>query len=183
MKFIFCDRDGVINDCPFGDYVKSVDELRIYPFAVRAIRRLNEAGYEVVVVSNQAGIAKQLYTHETLNEVTQAIRDAMTEGGARILAFYHCPHVTQDDCSCRKPRPGLFRMALERFADTELDRSFLIGDSFTDLQAAGAVGVRAVLVRTGHGARDEARIGQLAEPPVAVVDNLDAASRLIVNFP
>ncbi len=181
---VFLDRDGTIIE--EAGYLERLERLRFFPFAVDAIRLLNRAGFAVVVITNQAGIARGIVEEPFVAEVSRVIGDRVARGGGRIDAFYHCPHHPQGiverfrvTCECRKPSPGLFRQAASD-RDLDLRRSFTVGDRWHDLQAGMAVGARGVLVRTGYGARIEQ-----APPPgltgYAVADNLAGAAAWILG--
>ena len=149
----FLDRDGTINrKAPAGDYIKRPEEVLLLPGAAEAIRRLNDAGIAAIVVSNQRGIALGRMTERDLEEVNAEVcRQLEVVAGARIDAFFHCPHDI-GECDCRKPEAGMFRQALERFRWIELTRSVMIGDSDSDVEAGRALGIRTV--RLGLDAPD-----------------------------
>jgi len=182
LRVVFLDRDGVINHCETGCFVTSVSELRLFPCAARSVRALNEAGFEVIVVSNQSGIARGLYGFAELEQITAEIKRRMKSEGARVLDFFYCPHADADECACRKPKPGLLQKAIEKYPRIDLDASFLVGDSLRDLQAGIAVGVRTILVLTGNGSRYVEAASRLVPPPLAVVSDFTEAVRLIVDF-
>jgi D-glycero-D-manno-heptose 1,7-bisphosphate phosphatase len=144
----FFDRDGVLN-VDHG-YVHRADQLEWIDGAADAVRLLNEAGYRVVVVTNQSGIARGLYDEETLRRFHAHMRDTLARHGARIDAFYFCPHHPQGSvrefaivCGCRKPKAGLLEQA-DRDCLIDRTRSFLIGDTDADMAAAAAFGIRGV---------------------------------------
>jgi D-glycero-D-manno-heptose 1,7-bisphosphate phosphatase len=150
---LFLDRDGVINHEVHR--LHDPRDLMMISGAAAAIAVANRAQVPVIVITNQAGIGMGLYGESDLRAVNCAIEARCAEVGAHIDGWYHCPHRPEDDCACRKPRPGmLLSAAIERGAD--LPRSILIGDKPSDLGAARAAGCRAVLVRTGYGRRSEA---------------------------
>jgi len=181
LRVVFLDRDGVINHCA-DYYVKSVAEIRLYPYAARSIRALNDAGFEVIVVSNQSGIARGVYTPEDLDVITGEIQRRLTSGGARILDSFFCPHDDNDGCDCRKPRPGLMLNAKAKYPDIDMSASFLVGDSLRDIQAGNSAGVRTVLVLTGHGGRDFESAMALDAPPIAATEDLWTAVGVILDF-
>ena len=128
-----------------------------------------QADYRVVVVTNQSGIARGLLTIENLHAIHQRMQQTVAESGGRIDAVFICPHKPDDDCDCRKPRPGMLHSVMERL-DTELVGVPLVGDSLRDVQSAMVVGASPVLVRTGHGARTLEQNPHLEN--VAVFDDL-----------
>jgi len=151
MKLIILDRDGVINQ-DSDDYIKSVDEFIPLPGSLEAIARLNQAGYRVAVATNQSGIARGLYDIATLNAMHDKLRRLLFALGGNIEMIAFCPHGPDDNCDCRKPKPGMYRDIAQRL-ETELTGVPVIGDSLRDLQAAQAVKARPILVRTGKGQR------------------------------
>ncbi len=148
-KAVFLDRDGVINR-DRRDYVRSWEEFEFLPGALDAFRLLATGPHRIIVVSNQSAIGRGLVSREAVDEIHARMIEAVRTGGGRIDAVYYCPHRPEDDCSCRKPRPGLLLRAA-RDLDLDLEGSWLIGDDLRDLESAVAAGVRPVLVRTGHG--------------------------------
>jgi D-glycero-D-manno-heptose 1,7-bisphosphate phosphatase len=167
---VFLDRDGVINkDRP--DYVRSWEEFEFLPGVLEALRVLAAGPHQVVVVSNQSGIGRGLVSRETVDEIHARMTEAVRRSGGRIDAVYYCPHRPDEDCPCRKPRPGLILKAA-RELDIDLAGSWLVGDDLRDLESAVAAGVRPVLVRTGHG-RDLPETALAGLPgPVDVFDGL-----------
>lgn len=132
-KAVFLDRDGVINKKPpKDDYVKSLDEFFLLPKSLCAIKLLKEKGYLVIVVTNQRGIARGLVSQETINKIHQRLEE--------VDSFYVCPHSNEDNCQCRKPRPGLIKKAATDLR-INLSKSFLIGDDESDRQAALNAGI------------------------------------------
>lgn len=173
----FLDRDGTI--LVEKNYLASPADVELIPEAAEALRRLQDAGYVLVVVSNQSGIARGLYGEAEYRAVDARMRELLRPHGVEIAASYHCPHHPDftGECDCRKPAPGLFERAIR---DLELDpaRSWLIGDRLRDLAPAGALGARAILVRTGYGAAEAGR----APAEVAVVADLkEAALRMAAS--
>lgn len=151
MAVVILDRDGVINrDRP--DFIKSPREWRPLPGSLDAIARLCAAGYLVAVASNQSGIGRGLFGLSDLDAIHGKMLAAVAAAGGRISALEYCPHRPEDDCDCRKPRPGLLRRIGIRLG-SDLAGVPCIGDSLRDIQAAEAVGARPILVLTGNGRR------------------------------
>jgi D-glycero-D-manno-heptose 1,7-bisphosphate phosphatase len=181
---VFLDRDGtIIEDV---GYLEALDRIAFYPWTVDAIRMLNRAALPVVVVTNQSGIAQGLFDEAFVAETHRAIDARLAAGGARVDAYYYCPHHPHGRiaayaraCDCRKPGRAMIDRAA---ADLGVDpaRSFVVGDKWLDVQLGRAVGARAILVRTGVGAVEERRPldGVTAD---AVVDNLAAAVSVILR--
>lgn len=146
---IILDRDGVINfDSP--NYIKSPEEWCPIPGSLAAIAELNRAGHRVVVASNQSGIAKGLYDFSMLNAIHEKMTRQLDELGGHLDGIFICPHQTEDNCECRKPKPGLLIQIAEQF-NVDLKDALLIGDSYRDIQAALAVNCPCFLVETGNG--------------------------------
>lgn len=151
MKLIILDRDGVIN-VDSVEYVKSPEEWIPIPGSLEAIARLHQAGWKVVVASNQSGLARGYFDGAALNAMHQKCRQLLNTLGGAIDAFFVCPHGPDEDCSCRKPKPGLFEAISQRF-DRPLTGVPAVGDSLRDLQASAAAGCDPWLVMTGNGTR------------------------------
>jgi D-glycero-D-manno-heptose 1,7-bisphosphate phosphatase len=171
MNLIILDRDGVINH-DSDEYIKSIDEFIPIEGSLEAIAKLNHAGFIVMVATNQSGIARGMFTIETLNAMHHKLRAALSAYGGRVDAIFFCPHGPDDHCSCRKPKPGLLHEIQQRVGHT-LRGIPAVGDSFRDIEAAWAVGASPVLVRTGKGLRTlEKKADQLTDVPV--FDDLSA---------
>ena len=171
MKLIILDRDGVINQ-DSDNFIKTVDEFIPLPGSLEAIARLNQAGYRVTVATNQSGIARGYYDIATLNAMHDKLRRLLNNLGAGIDMIAFCPHGPDDNCDCRKPKPGMYREIANRF-EISLEGVPVIGDSLRDLQAAQEVGAAPILVRTGKGERTLAKGEGLEGIPV--YDDLSAA--------
>jgi D-glycero-D-manno-heptose 1,7-bisphosphate phosphatase len=176
---VFLDRDGTI--CEEMGYVNHVDRLRIFPFAVEAIRRLNEARIPVIVLTNQSGVARNIFPESLVHEVHKKMISELAAGGAHVDGIYFCPHKTEDDCECRKPNPGMLDRAAREHA-LDLAASWVVGDRYADLQMAHTVGGRGILVMTGYG-RGEYELHHARWPrqPDALADDLTEAVRRILN--
>ena len=149
MKLVILDRDGTINH-DSDDYIKSPEEWRPIKGSLEAIARLTQAGYRVVVATNQSGIARGLFTTHTLFAIHDTLQRALGQRGGRIDAFFFCPHAAESGCECRKPQPGMLLEVARRF-NVSLADTYMVGDSRKDLEAAVAAGARPVLVLTGNG--------------------------------
>ena len=177
MKAAFLDRDGVIN-ADRDDYVKNTAELAVYPFVPAAIRALNDAGWLVVVVSNQQGTAKGIISEADLSGIEHEIVRQIESAGARIAGFYYCKHLATDNCDCRKPQPGLILQAAREHG-ISLKQSVMVGDSERDIIAGKAAGCRTILVLTGKLTREDAE--HFSSKPDLIADSLAEASALIVG--
>ena len=157
MKLVILDRDGVIN-YDSAAFIKTPDEWKPIPGSLEAIAHLTQAGYRVVVATNQSGISRGLLDMGTLNAINDKMCRAAIQAGGRIDAMFFCPHANTDNCDCRKPATGMFKEISERFG-LELKGVPAIGDSLRDLQAAAAVNAIPVLVLTGKGEKTRAEGG------------------------
>jgi D-glycero-D-manno-heptose 1,7-bisphosphate phosphatase len=149
LKLIVLDRDGVINR-DSEQFIKSPEEWRAIPGSLEAIARLNQAGYRVVVATNQSGVGRGLFGMTTLTAIHEKMFKALGQFGGRIDAVFYCPHAADSNCDCRKPKPGMLVQIGSRFG-VDMKDVPVIGDGLRDLQAAHAVGARPVLVLTGKG--------------------------------
>lgn len=151
MKTVFLDRDGVINrNPPNMGFVRRWSEFNFIPNAKKAIRELTENGYRIVVVTNQSGIGRGLFSEESLTNTHSRMLAEISKAGGTIDAVYYCPHHPDAGCECRKPKPGmLIRAAREH--NIELSSAYLIGDTVTDIEAGQRAGTKAFLVLTGLG--------------------------------
>jgi D-glycero-D-manno-heptose 1,7-bisphosphate phosphatase len=180
---VFLDRDGVITEDP-PHYAHRIDQVHIIPGSGEAIRLLNENGFLVIVVSNQAGVARGYYKERDVGIFNEEMKRQLFLEKARIDAIYYCPHhpdgVIADYrkvCSCRKPEPGMLIQAAEQYRVT-LENSFLVGDKYSDIVAGTTVKCKAVMVLTGHG-RDEVHHVVGSETPVAE-NLLEAVKKYII---
>jgi D-glycero-D-manno-heptose 1,7-bisphosphate phosphatase len=149
MKLVILDRDGTINH-DSDQHIKSPEEWKPIPGSLEAIARLSQAGYRVVVATNQSGIGRGLFDTASLNAIHDAMQRAVHRAGGRIDAIFFCPHAGETECGCRKPKPGML-LEIGRRMNTPLAGVPMVGDALRDLQAAAAAGARPVLVLTGKG--------------------------------
>ena len=149
MKLVILDRDGTINH-DSDQHIKSPDEWRPIKGSLNAIARLTQAGYRVVVATNQSGIARGLFDTATLIAINNTMHQAVAQAGGRIDAVFFCPHAAESNCECRKPKPGMLVEIGQRF-NVSLGEVPMVGDARRDLEAAVAAGAKPVLVLTGKG--------------------------------
>ena len=149
MKLVILDRDGTINH-DSDQYIKSPAEWKPIKGSLEAIARLTQAGWRVVVATNQSGIGRGLFDMSTLNAIHDKMQRAVQQAGGRIDAIFFCPHADDSNCECRKPKPGML-LEIGRRLNVSLEGVPVAGDSLRDLQAAAAAGARPVLVLTGKG--------------------------------
>ncbi len=145
-KYIILDRDGVIN-IDSDDYIKSPDEWEPIEGSLSGIAKLNRAGYQVVIVTNQAGIARGLFSINILDAIHRKMHKELKKCGGEILDIFYCPHHPNDDCECRKPRPGLLLQFAKKY-NVDLTKLSMVGDNIKDILAAQSVGVKPHFVMT-----------------------------------
>ena len=170
MKLVILDRDGVIN-YDSDQYIKSPEEWVPIPGSLEAIARLHREGYRIVVATNQSGVGRGLFDMDTLGRIHARMLEAVRVKGGEIDAIFFCPHKPEDDCSCRKPQPGLFQEIADRLK-VNLTGVYAVGDSERDVIAARLVAARPVLVVTGKGKRTLRKSKALAD--VSVFEDLAA---------
>jgi D-glycero-D-manno-heptose 1,7-bisphosphate phosphatase len=151
MRAVILDRDGVIND--HRDYVNTPDDLYLFDFAAGAIRRLNEAGFLVVVATNQGGVGLGYMSEDTLQAIHKKMLRELREQGAEIHDVAACTHAPKAGCSCRKPKPGLL-LELQRKHGFDLTASYMVGDMETDVEAGQSAGTHTVRIGRGPSAAD-----------------------------
>ncbi len=176
MRLVILDRDGVIN-YDSEQFIKTPEEWRPIPGSLEAIASLNQAGFRVVVASNQSGVGRGLLDMATLNAIHAKMHAMLARVGGRIEAVFFCPHAADSRCACRKPKPGLLLEIGLRY-HVDLAGVPVIGDSLRDLQAARAVGAAPILVRTGKGMLT-LQMGDLPEA-TRVFDDLAEVARALL---
>ena len=185
---VFFDRDGTLNE-ELG-YVGEPERFHLYPFAAEAVRLVNERGWPAILITNQAGVGRGLYTEADVERIHALLAESLAAGGARLDAIYYCPHHPTKGvgayrvvCDCRKPSPGMLRQAAREF-DLDLTRSYLITDVYEEVRMAEGMGGTGVLVLTGYGQRDyeqhRAEWSAPGSPAPMVAENALAAVRQIL---
>ena len=144
LKTVFVDRDGVINQ-ERSDYVKSISELEIYPNVAKNIKLLKDAGFLVIVITNQSAVNRGIITHEIVSQIHDSIQDHLKKYGTFLDGFYYCPHTPNENCNCRKPKSGLLEKAILEL-NIDLNSSWMIGDSDSDIEAADSIGCKAIKI-------------------------------------
>lgn len=176
---VFLDRDGTL--CEEVGYLNHVSRFRMFPFVALALRRLNDAGYPVIVVSNQSGVARGYFPESLVQQVNQVMVQQLSEAGAKVDAVYYCPHASSENCVCRKPKPGMLEQAVREHC-IDLQRSFVVGDRYGDIQLARNAGARGILVRTGYGEGEIAwHSGEWPAQPDFIADDLTEAADWILR--
>lgn len=176
-RAVFLDRDGTISE-EMG-YANHLSRFSVFPYAAAAIRRLNESGLAVIVVTNQSGAARGFFPESLIEEIHTKMKAELAAGSAHVDGVYYCPHIRDDNCNCRKPLPGMLeRAAVEH--NLELKGSVLVSDRYDDVAMAHAVGCVGILVLSGYG-RGEYQWNRQTWPrqPDSVVEDLRAAVDLI----
>ena len=183
-KAVFLDRDGVITKEP-PYYAHKINQLELIPKSAEAIKLLNESGFKVIVVSNQAGVARGYYQEEDIQIYNNEMKRQLEEKGAYIDAIYYCPHYPEAtiekykiDCECRKPKPGMLKLA-EKDLNLDLKCSFLVGDKMSDIEAGYRAGCKTILVLTGQGNDELKKISEMDIKPNYISKDLFAAIQII----
>lgn len=180
LNTIFLDRDGVINvDSP--DYIKIPDEFHFIPGSAKAIGLLTAHGFDVILITNQSVINRKMVTSSTLEAIFDKLKTGVTAEGGRIKDIFFCPHAPHENCSCRKPLPGLILQSQKKY-DLNLEETCMVGDSAKDIMCARNAGCgKAVLVKTGNGVNALKTLQAQGHFPDHVVPDLMAAARLIIQ--
>lgn len=172
-KAVFLDRDGTIAEDVH--YCRRVEDFHILPTVPEAIKRLNDNGFKVVVITNQSGIARGYFTEEMLARIHQKMKQELAKGDAWVDGIYYCPHHPDDGCHCRKPKTALFLRAAKEL-DIDISRSFVVGDMPMDIDAGKALGCKTVLVTTGPQGGSS-----IVDPPDYASDSLLEAAQWITR--
>lgn len=171
-KALFIDRDGVINK--EYSYVYRIEDFEFIDGIFDALKKMQQNGYLLIIITNQAGIAKGLYKEDDFYKLTSWMIDAFKNNGVNIDRVYHCPHKDGDGCECRKPKAGMVNRAKKEF-DIDIDSSWLIGDKESDIEAGINSGIKnTILVRSGH------KIDEKNTKASFVCDSIKEAVKLIV---
>ncbi|WP_417225780.1 D-glycero-beta-D-manno-heptose 1,7-bisphosphate 7-phosphatase [Amphritea sp.] len=176
-KLVILDRDGVIN-YDSDNYIKTAGEWRPLPGSIEAIARLTKAGFDVCIATNQSGLARGYFDITELHKMHRKMTQLVEEQGGRIIKIEFCPHSPEDNCYCRKPKPGLYQHILSCYPDINPAHVFTVGDSLRDLQASIEAGCPPILVRTGKGERTISK-GGIPDNTI-IVDDLEAAALHII---
>ncbi len=177
QRLIFVDRDGVINVDPIGDYVKSRKDFTFEAGAIEALQLLVKKGYQIIIISNQAGIGDGVYTESDLQDIHTHMIDALEKNHIPVRSAHYCLHGKQAGCSCRKPQTGLFEDATKNIVFSKSE-TYFIGDKNTDVEAGKRFGIKTIFVRTGHGPYDEAKLKAPYLPDLIAENILDAVEKL-----
>ncbi|MDR1695569.1 MAG: HAD family hydrolase [Endomicrobium sp.] len=175
---VFLDRDGtIIFD---KNYLSSPQQVKLYSYAADSINRLRKAGFKIIVVTNQSGIGRGMFTEKDLDKIHKKFLFLLKENGAKIDGLYYCPHIDEDKCGCRKPKTGMaLRAAKEHNID--LKKSYTVGDSVRDYVLGSNFGGKGVLVLTGHGKKQFLKVKNEKIKPSGVFRTLKQAAGFIIN--
>ncbi|MFH1453665.1 MAG: HAD family hydrolase [Armatimonadota bacterium] len=182
-KCVFLDRDGtVIYD---RGYLSGIKGLRLVKGASKAVKKLNKAGFLVIIVSNQSGIARGYFKEDAVTKINTELQYRLNKEGAYIDAFYYCPHFIKGKnkkyvkkCVCRKPSPGLINAAKKDF-NINLKKSFVVGDKISDVMLGKKVGAKSILVLTGQGKEELKKTDPKTEPDFIVKSIKEAADKIL----
>jgi len=177
-RAVFMDRDGTVSE-EIG-YMYHAGLYKPFPWAGRAIRRINESGMKAVLVTNQSGVERGYFPESTIHEVHEILKAELQKHNATLDAIYVCPHHPDTGCECRKRRPGMLLRA-EKELNIDLKNSFVIGDKYLDVELAHAAGARGVLVLTGYGREQLEKHKDSPMQPHFVAENLEHAVDAILK--
>ena len=171
IKTIFLDRDGVINK--EKRYVFKIKDFEFISGVFNACQYFNRLGYEIIIVTNQSGISRDYYSETDYKIITDWMVDQFKNNQINILDVFHCPHAPESNCNCRKPKPGMFTLAKNKY-NINMEKSWIIGDSETDIQAANLAGIKnTILVRSGH------KINESKSDAMFFLDSIYQADQII----
>lgn len=174
-KAVFIDRDGTLNVAK-ESYVFRIEDFEVYPDVVEGMKLLSKTDYKLIIISNQAGIAKKLYAEKDTEMFNEHLKKFIIENDGRIDCIYYCPHQPQDSCDCRKPGTGMLIKAKNDF-NLDLKKSFVIGDQMTDIEMGKRAGCKTILIKTGYGGDDK----KIDVKPDFTAENLLEAANIILE--
>ena len=173
QKTVFLDRDGTLIE--EVNFLHRVEDLRFFDYSDRAVSLLKNAGLLVVIVTNQSGIGRGIYTAGDMHSIHEKIQSDLSD---KLDAFYFCPHLPDEGCVCRKPRLGMIEQAMTDF-DIDLERSWMVGDKLLDIQLGFNAGIRTAMVRTGYGERHG--VGLEREPDLFAASLIEAVEHILAS--
>ncbi|WP_415712762.1 D-glycero-beta-D-manno-heptose 1,7-bisphosphate 7-phosphatase [Maridesulfovibrio sp.] len=171
MKFILLDRDGTI--IVDKHYLSDPDGVELFPNSARGLKAMQDAGYALLVTTNQSGIGRGYYSEDDMHAVNARMAELLAEHGIEFKAVYFCPHSPDQKCNCRKPAPGMFDQAIAEFGINP-EECYVIGDKLCDVELGMARKAKTILVRTGKGLKEEPRC--VGKADYIADDLLDAAN-------
>ncbi len=177
---VFLDRDGVIN-FDSSDYIKSESEFKFIPRSAEAVSLLNKNGFDVIIITNQSAIGRGMITSNGLKAIFDKMKKGIKDSGGEIKDIFFCPHLPNQGCSCRKPKPGLILQAVRKY-NIDLSLAYMVGDSAKDIECAKKSGCTSVLVQTGNGKEAQVLLESNGiYPDFKAHDLMDAAKWIVVN--
>ncbi len=179
-RVVFLDRDGVINkDSP--SYIKNLSEFEFIPGSLDAVKSLTSEGFNIIIITNQSAINRNLTTRKNVDDIHAMMMRVVKSEYGEIKDIFLCPHTPEQDCACRKPKPGLIYQAQKKY-NIDISSSCMVGDSAKDIECAGNAGCRyAILVKTGNGAAAEKILADKNISPDYAAENLLEAARWIIS--
>ena len=173
IKTIFLDRDGVINI--EKNYLHKINQFEFIDGVFETFRHFIFIEYQIIVITNQSGIARGYYSENDFNILTEWMKDQLKDNGVKILDVFHCPHAPEKKCECRKPQPGMLLNAQQKY-DIDMGKSWLIGDKETDIIAANRAGIfNTVLVKSGH------KINESSSNAKFILDSINDSKKVITD--
>jgi D-glycero-D-manno-heptose 1,7-bisphosphate phosphatase len=168
-KAVFLDRDGTLIE--EVNFLSRIEDLKVFPFTLEALKLLKSEGFLLIVITNQSGIGRGVYSEEAMHAIHRQMQIELDDA---IDAFYFCPHLPDEECDCRKPNLGMIRKALDDF-EIDMSNSWVVGDKRLDFDVGSNAGIMALMVKTGYGSQHSAEISNQAD----VAENiLDAAHKI-----
>ncbi|GHT62811.1 hypothetical protein AGMMS49531_11040 [Endomicrobiia bacterium] len=175
---VFLDRDGTVI---FNKtYLSLPQQVMLYAFCAESINRLRAAGFKIIIVTNQSGVARGMFTEKNLMVANKKFVSLLKNAGAKIDGLYYCPHAESDECNCRKPKVGMVLQGAKDF-NIDLKKSYTVGDSIRDYLLGVNMGGKGILVLTGHGKKQQSKIVDEKIKPMAVCKTLKQAVSLIIK--
>lgn len=181
MKFVFLDRDGVISIFTPNDYIKKWDEFQFLPGAIDGLKDLAREGFRIVIISNQAGVGRKVFSQQSLQDVTEKMQEVLRKSGVELFDVYYCIHTPEDNCNCRKPKTGMIEKFVSEHGDFDRSNTFFVGDSDVDIETGAKSGMKTILVLSGKTKSLE-ETEKWKYKPDFVAENLKQAVQIIINY-
>jgi D-glycero-D-manno-heptose 1,7-bisphosphate phosphatase len=179
-KTVFLDRDGVINR-DSADYIKSWEEFEFLPGSLEAIKLLTEEHFTIFLITNQSVINRGMVTQSGLMYIFTKMKETIIKRGGKITDIFYCPHMPDENCSCRKPAPGMVLSAQKKY-NIDLSSSYFVGDSTKDIECAKRAGCGySILVKTGNGPEAIKELTKIGNAPNHLAENLLEAAQIIIT--
>ncbi|MCM8814431.1 MAG: HAD family hydrolase [Candidatus Omnitrophica bacterium] len=180
MKLAFLDRDGVISIFTPNDYIKKWDEFQFLPSAIEGLRILAQDGFKIIIISNQAGVGRKVFSEKDLQDTTERMLSELKRNGIEIFKVYYCIHTPEDNCNCRKPKTGMLERFISEYGDFERERAFFVGDSDVDIEIGARMGLKTILVLSGKTKSIE-EVEKWNYKPDFIASDLKEAAEIIVT--